>query len=1402
MTYPWKRYWVKQGENPSMESGLFAEPSAVLRLFGPSSNGISLSELKDVPCLVLLGDVGMGKSTTIEKEAQEYKTMLAGQKHAVVYQDLKRLSEAQIERNIFHDPAVEAWLRSEHALTLFLDSLDECWRRIDALEHLLVDELKRRIRKETPPLFLRLTCRSAEWRGDAGKALERLFSKRTKSNPAVQIFVLAPLSANNVREAAASNNLDGNRLLECVAAKEAQALASHPITLEMLLQIYKQSGDFPKSRVELYQDGCLRLCADDHVRVGAGQQRKTTAQHRFAIASRLAALSVFTNRFLINDDLEHLISRVDVLEVAEAVGHKEERAGGERVIVNRDTITETLQTALFAERIEGTQAWRHQSYAEFLAAQYLSQCGLSVSQITSVLTDTTDNAQRVIPQLEETACWIAEMNSGVFQALAHTNADVFLRCDSTCWDDKDRAILAGSYLELVRRHEAAELDWQLKYRFARLAHPELVTQLRSAITNHTENPLVRESAIDIAGYCALKELAPELIDVFLDAEDIFRVRKRAAIALKQVAGGEIRTLLRQKNVNSWIGDEDDDLKGYYLHIMWPSHMSLNELLPLVASKKRNYVGSYKIFLECELPKSLSDDDLPRILDWLRTNCVSSGITADFGHLPAKLFSRAVTQMAVPSIRNIVLQLLSSDDYHLHRLFREADEPEQMSAQNRRCFWNEVVQSGLDIQKLIAYGNRHSAGMLSPEDLLAFIANYSISSHDEIRERWRMLVFRVFSMEDPGSLDALSELARKDRAIADDLAAHTSCRVLPNEHNWRKQNYEWHQERNRVEQATKPTWTERLLHALEEFEAGKFEAYWTIFELLDRDPENFHPVFTIRFSEGKAWKSLSAEVKGRILRGASVYLGAQLVDETKVWERKQRYRAYDLVNPLLVLLFDEDRQALGVLTNELWSKWVSVFLANNSRRNGSHHEAYRVILSLAFSEAQQPFLAALKRQLMAEINNDSERRIIWDLHSVWCNQIKDVFLDLFHNKPLTSTAAQDIFQLLVLNEPKEAENLLASIVDETNRAEKCSVHVPAAFIILLTNFPTTWAVRLLDWIKTDSAIGRAVVPRLIHGRHQPQNWLSEIPPQHLAEFWEWLNQHYPGDPYEKDDGSGSVTINHDIYHFRNGVFQTLRESGQQEACDAMIELMRRRPDDFWLGDILAEMRKTSHRKAWVRPSTSALMQLFAATEKRIVRTAGELHGLVLESLRRFESELHGAPPSMELWNETNEGKVKFWQPKDEKNLSNSLKRFLERDLKERGIISDREVEIRPRLGNDSAQPVDILVRAIPFGEDGRPGPPVSAVIEVKCAWNDGVLLDMKRQLYDRYIKNREMHFGVYAVAYYACDAWNWKNDARKAAGESRTAIADLRRSLSDQAASLTNSQKLVESIVIDARLSLT
>jgi hypothetical protein len=194
-----------------MQDGYFVEPTSdKFHWFSPQSNGATLLALKDVPCLVLLGDMGMGKSTVIAAEAELLSKNLRGQKHEVVLCDLKRLTEQQIYRQVFSDPRVQGWIDGKHTLTLFLDSLDECWRRIEELESILVGELQRCLQKKPPSLFLRLTCRSAEWRGNVGQVLKRLFPAVEGQENTVHIFTLAPLSKNNIQQAAQVKGCDGS----------------------------------------------------------------------------------------------------------------------------------------------------------------------------------------------------------------------------------------------------------------------------------------------------------------------------------------------------------------------------------------------------------------------------------------------------------------------------------------------------------------------------------------------------------------------------------------------------------------------------------------------------------------------------------------------------------------------------------------------------------------------------------------------------------------------------------------------------------------------------------------------------------------------------------------------------------------------------------------------------------------------------------------------------------------------------------------------------------------------------------------------------------------------------------------------------------------------------------------
>ena len=435
-----------------------------------------------------------------------------------------------------------------------------------------------------------------------------------------------------------------------------------------------------------------------------------------------------------------------------------------------------------------------------------------------------------------------------------------------------------------------------------------------------------------------------------------------------------------------------------------------------------------------------------------------------------------------------------------------------------------------------------------------------------------------------------------------------------------------------------------------------------------------------------------------------------------------------------------------------------------------------------------------------MNHDQKRSVIWHLAPVWSPEIRDIIVGVLQRTALNDTAGLDLLPLLYDHEPCDALALMKRLFESRQDPQACSVLAPVAGAVLLTSLPEDLGSGIISILGSEPTLGRRICRCLLSATRRAANWLSRLPPKAIAELWDWLETQFPGDPYDQEGLCVTVTSSHEMYQFRLGALQNLISRTTPEACAAMEWLMRRRPKDFWLGDPLASMGKAVRGTTWARPDPGSLMRSFEDGRKRLIRTAGDLQGVVLESIRRFEGTLHGSPPSLELWNEITIERKTTWDPKDERNLSNCLARHIERDLSQFGIVANREVQVRPRLGTDPAELVDILVHAAPFDEDGRAGKPVAVVVELKCAWNDGVFEDIERQLYGRYLATQEFAFGIYVVAYFTCEAWNRTGDLRRTRAASRMEIGHLNEKLRAQARALSSCEKRIDALVLDARIS--
>ncbi len=122
----------------------------------------------------------------------------------------------------------------------------------------------------------------------------------------------------------------------------------------------------------------------------------------------------------------------------------------------------------------------------------------------------------------------------------------------------------------------------------------------------------------------------------------------------------------------------------------------------------------------------------------------------------------------------------------------------------------------------------------------------------------------------------------------------------------------------------------------------------------------------------------------------------------------------------------------------------------------------------------------------------------------------------------------------------------------------------------------------------------------------------------------------------------------------------------------------------------DAERLMRRRTWSGFKPEEILAMAQDKERRLVLNGEQLLTVVMESLVRLQETLHGETPArIFLWNELPVGDddQKRYRPKDENLLSDYVKLHLERELKQRGVIVLREVEIRRRQGGNV---VNILI----------------------------------------------------------------------------------------------------------------
>jgi hypothetical protein len=1439
--YDWKRFWCPRGgEYRASEGGFLTDPDTKWgRAFSP--NAFPFEEIAAAQCLILLGEPGLGKSRSLESEQEGISTH-AGEPNGVsLIFDLRSYgSEDRLVRNLFESRAFTSWVAGDYQLHLFLDSLDECLLRIDTLAMLLIDELKK---YPIERLHLRIASRTAVWPISLEEGLRRLWGKDR-----VAVYELLPLRRTDVAEAARANHIAPEAFLDEVARVGVVPLAAKPVTLNFLLNTYRETEQLPRTQRELYEQGCRILCEETNPgRRDARLMGDFTADQKMVVAARIAAVTVFANRYAVWTGLNlGDVPEADVT-LRELQGGVEAAAGNE-FHVNEAAVQETLATGLFSSRGPQRMGWAHQTYAEFLAAWYLVYRGLGLTQMMSLIAHPGDPDGKLVPQLHEVSAWLAGMSPDVFREIRGVEPEVLLRSDVTTAAERERAALVGTLLSMYDEGKLLDGDYSLRERYKKLAHPGLAEQLRPYILDQGKGIVVRRVAADIAEACRLQVLENALVEVALDPANPEPIRVNAAYAVVRIGDDETKARLKPLATGTGEGDPNDDLKGCGLKATWPTHLSATELFGLLTEPKRDLASSaYEEFLGSDFINGVRPEEMPVALRWVAAQDSRHILSYRFNRIMDAIMRRAWEHLEIPEVLESFARAVRSRLVCLDPIVAKRDAFSDIFEPSNTPTFEGIVSNDDEkrrrvIKALVSLASSEPEGLrwldtyrnpfLSRQDFFWLIEQLLAAASIERQFILARLIRRLFDA-DPDQVRAV-ESAKQNSAVLSEVFS-PYFRVIELDSDEARLLRAEYQELQEVQARVQPPtpldpppaeWINQLLQICESSDSA---AWWRLCEVLTLEPNSTHwgNVYENDVTTLPGWKSADDETKRRIIAAARKYLMEQdpaprewLGKNLVSWTAKSGYKA-------LVLLLREDHSLLSSLADEVWARWAPVILEQpiSTGREGEETDDQndnRELVRIACQSFRQAIIDGVL--LLIDYGEYPLDRV----EDCWDDALAGALLNRLEDRRLKPYATGHILRYLLSHNGDQAKAFAEGLValplpsDEVERARA----VIAGHALLTVANELAWE-SVWPAIRADVDFGHHLVAKVAGSERRKKSVGDKLNEEQLADLYTWLVGQYPYRASDDHVGYGSVPGSSPIT-LRDSLLRQLIDRGTPEACDAIQRIMTQLPGLDWMKWHLQEAQAIARRKTWVPPQPEEIIKLTGDRRRRLVQNGEQLLEAVIDSLARLEEKLQGETPAVfDLWSEIKWHQIKklvdalqklvkakdrksipdsanpwkmltpkelnrkVYVPKDENGLSNYVKRHLEEDLRDRGIVVNREVEIRP------SERTDLHVDAITRGAAAQGYDVVTLIIESKGCWNPELDSAMKSQLADRYLRNNPGRSGLYLVGWFNCKLWDDRDPKKKAAP--KLTLEEARQRYNQQAAGLSQRAAPLRALVLNTAL---
>lgn len=1346
---PTERFWSRRNGRVAIFDGFLRDPTDGSVNFFGGDELERLSSLSEPRCVALLGEPGMGKSTALDDWRRAGEVGAA----PVQFHDLREYGdESRLISDIFRSETISRWQANESEIHLVLDSLDECRSHIPNIGAVLTSQLRR---LPTARLRLWIACRTGDWPALLESELKSQF------HDDFDVFEIAPLRRDDVASAAVHAGVDGEAFMTTVEAAGVGPLAARPLTLNFLLEAFRSSGSLPRSQVDLYSAGVRQLCTEvAPARFGTEGEGKLSPNERLAIASRVAAAAWLCQRPVVRARTS--ASPISELEIAAddlAIGF--EPTQDSLLEVRPEAVREVLGTGLFSARGPEQFGWAHESYGEFLAAAFL-RSRLTNAQTLRVLTTGVTGRVRVVPQLSQIAAWAIALGPGLEPLVqadpaAIANAGVAID-DSSVREDLTRALLDAAAADELQR------EFGLDYRH--LAHDGISGVLEPVLLDHLAPLGSRMLAAQIARDIPAAGLTQALSQLALDDQEPFGLRLRAAYAVRDCDDPDAKQQLLPL-VEGGTDDPDDELKGVALGATWPSGYPAGRLFRvLTPPRRRNLLGAYRMFIRRELPDRVGPH-LGAAIEWLAA--MSSDELRSHEDLVETLAVEMWRHADDPEIRaglaRLILKVLRGSAGDLDHLIPRTGLVAQFrpSDDARQSVLLEVLRAAepSDVDSILVSHPR-----LAAQDDFAFLVRHALLAGGDASAALVQLAGDLFSPMRVDHSDIACQVPRQHPLYRDHFA-HWFEAVAVDSAEADEGRDRLAARAKRLEQLTDleegvsaEELRGRVIGELELFEAGDIDAWWrcchhltlAVGDTVYRSDLEAEPDLT----QLPGWSAVAAHDADRFFGAARRYLEVGEPNVEEWWLTDSIWRPALAGYKSLVLML-RNGMDVATLPPEALNKWIPViFRFPHLRQHVGDNDDQRVLIRAAV-QAQPAAVANLVRRLFTRASDAGEALFERELVEVgWCSEVEVVLLEMFGANELHANTNREVLRLLLRHGVESAGTIAANRLTDL-APNKVASELAAE---LLSHEPSRWWPQLLPLCAEITSFGREVVTCLATS-HERSKSVGIAAPQTLADLYLWVASEFPEAEDPSFEEAHFVGDRENIGRWRDGLLNQLVRQGTFESLLELRRVIAARPDAPWLQHLLLEAETVVRRESW---QPLLLPQLLALAERpfaHVVSSSDDLLAAVLESLGRLQDSLNGQTPMAQfLWDVAGE------LPKNEDAISDYVTAWLRRDLCNRGVVVNREVEVRRVPGAPIGERTDIQVEASAVQPERKSFDAFTVVVEVKGDWNAELKTAMQTQLWERYMRDIRTTHGVFLVAWFGVE--RGKSTSKRA----KPVVADL------------------------------